>query len=87
MIVAFAGPVLNPRPQAGTGPLVVLLDGGWGDAPDWPARMGRVAGALEEAARNGSALELTRLVDQFYAEVQAMGGNRWDTSSLITRLK
>ncbi len=52
-ILAFAGPVLNPRPEGGDGPLVVLLDGGWGDAPDWAARMARVETALEEAARSG----------------------------------
>ena len=42
---------------------------------------------LDEAEKNGAQLELTRLVDGYYAEVQAMGGNRWDTSSLIARLK
>ena len=42
---------------------------------------------LEEAEANGSRLELTRLVDQFYAEVQQMGGARWDTSSLAARLE
>ena len=52
-ILAFAGPVLNPRPEGGDGPLVVLLDGGWGDAPDWAARMARVETALGEAARAG----------------------------------
>mgnify|MGYP002716869980 CR=1 FL=1 len=41
---------------------------------------------LDEARANGSRLSLTALVDQFYAEVQAMGGNRWDTSSLKARL-
>ena len=61
VIAAFAGPVLNPRPQAGTGPLVVLLDGGWGDAPDWAARMGRVAGALDEAARDGRPVAVLSL--------------------------
>jgi len=43
--------------------------------------------ALEEAKNNGARLEVTELVDRFYAEVQAMGGSRWDTSSLIARLK
>ena len=43
--------------------------------------------ALEEASANGARLELTELVDRYYAEVQAMGGNRWDTSSLIARLE
>ncbi|KXU34559.1 oxidoreductase [Ventosimonas gracilis] len=43
--------------------------------------------ALDEARRNGAQLPLTALVDQFYSQVQAAGGGRWDTSSLITRLK
>jgi 3-hydroxyisobutyrate dehydrogenase-like beta-hydroxyacid dehydrogenase len=41
---------------------------------------------LAEAERNGATLPVTALVDRFYAEVQAMGGRRWDTSSLIARL-
>ena len=41
---------------------------------------------LEEARRNGAALPVTSLVDEFYADVQNMGGSRWDTSSLIARL-
>lgn len=42
---------------------------------------------LSEARTNGANLPVTALVDQFYAQVQAMGGNRWDTSSLLARLK
>jgi 3-hydroxyisobutyrate dehydrogenase len=42
---------------------------------------------LDEAQGNGARLPLTALVDQFYAEVQAMGGRRWDTSSLLARLE
>ncbi|MBU6241523.1 MAG: NAD(P)-dependent oxidoreductase [Acidobacteria bacterium] len=42
---------------------------------------------LEEARRNGAKLPVTELVDGFYAEVEAMGGRRWDTSSLIARLR
>ena len=42
---------------------------------------------LDEARRNGARLPVTALVDQFYADVQALGGQRWDTSSLIKRLK
>jgi 3-hydroxyisobutyrate dehydrogenase len=42
---------------------------------------------LEEAKRNGARMPVTALVDQFYADVQAMGGNRWDTSSLVRRLR
>jgi len=42
---------------------------------------------LTEARRNGAKLPVTALVDQFYGDVQAMGGNRWDTSSLLARLE
>ena len=43
--------------------------------------------ALAEANNNGALLPVTALVDQFYAEVQGIDGNRWDTSSLIRRLR
>lgn len=56
----------------------------FGFAVDWMRKdLGLV---LDEARRNGSRLPLTALVDQFYADVQALGGQRWDTSSLIKRL-
>jgi 3-hydroxyisobutyrate dehydrogenase len=42
---------------------------------------------LGEARKNGASLPVSALVDQFYAEVQTMGGRRWDTSSLIARLE
>lgn len=57
----------------------------FGFAVDWMRK--DLAMVLEEAQQNGANLELTRLVDQFYEEVQALGGSRWDTSSLIARLK
>jgi 3-hydroxyisobutyrate dehydrogenase len=41
---------------------------------------------LAEARKNGSNLPVAALVDQFFSEVQAMGGRRWDTSSLVARL-
>ena len=57
----------------------------FGFAVDWMRKdLGLV---LDEAARNGAKLDVTRLVDGFYAEVQAMGGRRWDTSSLVARLE
>ncbi len=57
----------------------------FGFAVDWMRKdLGLV---LEEARRNGAQMPVTALVDQFYAEVQALGGNRWDTSSLIARLR
>ncbi len=43
--------------------------------------------AMDEAKNNGSLLPVTELVDKFYGEVQSMGGNRWDTSSLIKRFR
>ena len=42
---------------------------------------------LDEGRRNGAHLPVTALVDQFYSDVQEMGGGRWDTSSLIARLE
>jgi 3-hydroxyisobutyrate dehydrogenase-like beta-hydroxyacid dehydrogenase len=56
----------------------------YGFAVDWMRKdLGLV---LDEARRNGAALPVTALVDQFYGDVQRAGGRRWDTSSLITRL-
>jgi len=63
-IVAFAGPVLNPRPQApGNGPLLVMLDGGWADARDWPRRIDRAVALVEEAGRDGRAVAVVQLTD------------------------
>ncbi|MCL1140422.1 NAD(P)-dependent oxidoreductase [Shewanella pneumatophori] len=56
-----------------------------GFAVDWMRK--DLGIALEEARRNGSHLPLTALVDQFYSEVQAIGGSRWDTSSLLAKLE
>jgi 3-hydroxyisobutyrate dehydrogenase len=57
----------------------------FGFAVDWMRK--DLAITLAEARANGAKLPLAALVDQFYAEVQAMGGKRWDTSSLIARLE
>ncbi len=56
----------------------------FGFAVDWMRK--DLAICLDEARRNGAHLPVAALVDQFYSEVQAMGGKRWDTSSLIARL-
>ena len=64
-----------------------MVDGvfDYGFAVDWMRKdLGYV---LAEARENGARLPLTALVDQFYAEVQALGGGRWDTSSLIVPLE
>ena len=56
----------------------------FGFAVDWMRKdLGLV---LDEARRNGARVPVTALVDQFYADIQALGGQRWDTSSLIKRL-
>jgi 3-hydroxyisobutyrate dehydrogenase-like beta-hydroxyacid dehydrogenase len=57
----------------------------FGFAVDWMRK--DLSICLGEARRNGASLPVTALVDQFYADVQKAGGSRWDTSSLITRLK
>ncbi len=56
-----------------------------GFAVDWMRK--DLAIALAEARQNHARLPVAALVDQFYAQVQAMGGNRWDTSSLLTVLE
>jgi 3-hydroxyisobutyrate dehydrogenase len=57
----------------------------FGFAVDWMRK--DLSIVLDEARGNGANLPLTALVDQFYSEVQKMGGNRWDTSSLLARLE
>ena len=67
------------------GPTMVQDRFDFGFAVDWMRK--DLGLCLEEAKRNGARLPVTALVDQFYADVQQLGGNRWDTSSLIRRLK
>jgi 3-hydroxyisobutyrate dehydrogenase len=57
----------------------------YGFAVDWMRK--DLSICLGEARKNGATLPVTALVDQFYAEVQAIGGKRWDTSSLMARLE
>ena len=57
----------------------------FGFAVDWMRKDLKIA--MDEAKNNGSLLPITELVDQYYGEVQKMGGNRWDTSSLIKRFR
>jgi 3-hydroxyisobutyrate dehydrogenase-like beta-hydroxyacid dehydrogenase len=57
----------------------------FGFAVDWMRK--DLSITIEEARRNGASVPVTAMVDQYYADVQKMGGNRWDTSSLIARLK
>jgi 3-hydroxyisobutyrate dehydrogenase-like beta-hydroxyacid dehydrogenase len=57
----------------------------FGFAVDWMRK--DLGLTFEEAQRNDARLDMTRMVDGFYAEVQEMGGRRWDTSSLVARLE
>jgi 3-hydroxyisobutyrate dehydrogenase-like beta-hydroxyacid dehydrogenase len=57
----------------------------FGFAVDWMRK--DLGLCLDEAKRNGAPLPVTALVDQFYGDVQRLGGGRWDTSSLIRRLR
>ena len=57
----------------------------FGFAVDWMRKDLKIA--MDEAKNNGSLLPVTELVDKFYGEVQNLGGNRWDTSSLIKRFR
>ena len=57
----------------------------YGFAVDWMRKDLKIA--MDEAKRNNSPLPITKLIDEYYGEVQKMGGNRWDTSSLIKRFR
>ena len=59
VIVAFAGPVLNPKlgPKAAD-PLLIIVDGGWADAYDWPQRQAKAVSLLDRAALDGRAVAL-----------------------------
>ncbi|MGQ0611065.1 MAG: DUF4159 domain-containing protein [Paracoccaceae bacterium] len=63
-IIGFAGPVLGPAaPEPGGGPLVVIVDGGWAEAPDWARRGQKLAEVLDQAGREGRTVALVRLTD------------------------
>ncbi|MCB6179130.1 DUF4159 domain-containing protein [Rhodobacter sp. Har01] len=63
-IAGFAGPVLNPEAkQAGQGPLLVVLDGGWAESRDWPRRVERAAQLVDEAGQEGRTVSVIRLTE------------------------
>ena len=57
----------------------------YGFAVDWMRKDLKIA--MDEAKKNNSPLPITKIIDEYYAEVQKIGGKRWDTSSLIKRLR
>jgi hypothetical protein len=76
-IIGFAGPVLNPEErQPGSGPLLVVLDGGWAEARDWARRVERAAMVVEEAGREGRTVSVIRLTD-LPGEVVFQGAEAW----------
>lgn len=63
-IIAFAGPILNPQQrEPGNGPLLIVMDGGWADARDWPRRVDRAVALAQEAGRDGRTVAVVRLTD------------------------
>ena len=63
-IVGFAGPILHPEGrQVGSGPLLVVLDGGWAEARDWSQRLQRAGQLVEEAGRDGRTVAVVKLTD------------------------
>ncbi len=78
VIVGFAGPVLNPQDQArGSGPLLVVLDGTWADARDWPRRMERVDALLARAAREERVAAVVTLTDLPPGAVPFQAADAW----------
>ena len=57
----------------------------YGFAVDWMRKDLKIA--MDEAKKNNSPLPITKVIDEYYADVQKMGGQRWDTSSLIKRFR
>ncbi|MFD1911565.1 DUF4159 domain-containing protein [Halodurantibacterium flavum] len=78
LILAFAGPVLNPQQgRTGDGPLLILMDGTWADARDWPARQDRVQGLLAEAGRSGRPVAVAVLTDPSPAAPEFQSAEVW----------
>lgn len=94
VIIGFAGPVLNPnRDTAGSGPLLVVMDGSWASARDWAARVKRVEVALTEASREGRPVAVTLLTkpqeitfttaDTALARLPGLTPTAWESTDTI----
>ena len=78
VIVGFAGPVLNPDNRLpGSGPMLVLVDGTWADARDWPRRIDRITAALDEAGRDGRTVALISLTDLPGGDLPFQSADSW----------
>ena len=85
VLAAISGGAAGSWQMSNRGSTMVADQFDFGFAVDWMRK--DLGMALDEGERVGAKLDITRLVDQFYAEVQDMGGGRWDTSSLIRRYR
>jgi hypothetical protein len=78
LIVALAGPVLNPvQILPGQGPMLVVMDGSWASARDWPRRIERVTRALDAAQRAGRPAAVITLTDPPVAEIEFRAAEQW----------
>lgn len=78
VIIGFSGPVLNPDDKTpGTGPMLIVMDGTWADAADWPARIKRVEVALAEASRTARPVALVALTDPPVGVLPFQGAANW----------
>ncbi|MDD7970030.1 DUF4159 domain-containing protein [Roseinatronobacter alkalisoli] len=78
LIIAFAGPVLNPQPaREGTGPLLVISDASWASARDWPQRQARMRDILTEAGRAGRPVAVVALTDLPAGELTFRAADHW----------
>ncbi|WP_370206588.1 BatA domain-containing protein [Pararhodobacter marinus] len=78
LIVALAGPVLNPtRALPGQGPLVVVMDASWASARDWPRRIERATQALDEAQRAGRPVAVVTLTDPPVGALDFRAAEHW----------
>ena len=78
VIIAFAGPILHPdRRVASSGPLLILADGTWADARDWPRRLERISALLTEAGRAGRPVTLVALTDLPPAAPEFQTADAW----------
>lgn len=98
MILGFAGPVLNPSDETeGSGPLLILTDATWADAPDWDTRITRIGDVLDDAARLGRPVKLVSLTsppqsplefqtaDVLKSKLAGLQPNPWEPDQTITQ--
>ncbi|PRY23765.1 putative membrane protein (TIGR02226 family) [Aliiruegeria haliotis] len=78
VIIGFAGPVLNPQvEETGSGPLLIVIDGSWAEAPDWGRRLDRIAAVVEDASRAGRPVALVQRTDFPAGAPEFLSADRW----------